>query len=124
MKYMRLITEIDCTSANRGHLRYIRFPLDGGKDFCYRSRGSINAFAHSPKGRNWRPNMRKPERLYHLQDWDEHVFRTNLIIEMTGRNPFENIPLIDVPDIWSAYKVIGWDWKAKKYYDPKESKDE
>ena len=84
------------------HLRYIRFDLDTGKGFCYRSRVSYDYFAHGLKNRN-----KKPGKLMYICEHED---------ELKGFGRIDPaIPLIDVPNLWEFYKFIGYDYKKQKW---------
>lgn len=100
---MIVASEIDLKDGCK-HLRYIRFPLDDGKyPICYRSRVSYNSFAHGMKGRNYCPNQKNAKLLYHC-DHEEMK---------TWMDP--NVAIIDVQNLWEFYKLIGYNYKTKKY---------
>jgi hypothetical protein len=101
---MRIITEIDLSNGCK-HTRYFRFPLDGGKEFCYRSRTSYNAFFNGMKKRNYT----KP-RHYLYAGKDEEEFEINKRMRL-----IENPEFIDVSSIWEFYKLIGFDYKNNKW---------
>jgi hypothetical protein len=112
---MSLIVVSELDYHNSKHIRWIRFPLDAGKKFCYRSRGSINAFAYGTKHYNYKPNIANPDYLYHFSDWDTKLADIEIAKECLGRNIYENIPIVDVGSIWEFYNLIRWDWKKKKW---------
>ena len=93
-----IATEIDLVTYD--HLRYFKFPLDGDKDFCYRSRMSYSAFAHSIKKRN----RKQQELLYHC---DNEIFRINTIDS--------NLPFIECATLWDFYEAIGYEYRLKKW---------
>jgi hypothetical protein len=100
---MIIATEVDMTDGCK-HLRYIRFPLDDGKTpICYRSRVSYNAFAYSVKGRNYNPNFKNARILWACDHEDQKTWMDS------------DIPIIDVKNVWEFYKLIGYDYKTKKY---------
>lgn len=100
---MIVASEVDLRNGGK-HLRYIRFPLDDGKyPICYRSRVSYNAFAYSVKGRCYKPNKKNAEFLYHCDHEEEKTWMD------------ESVPIIDVENVWEFYKLIGYDYKKKKY---------
>lgn len=113
---IKVFTEIDMRSGCK-HLRYIRFHLDDNKNFCYRSRTSINAFAHSMKQRNYYPNVKNAELLYHLQQWDDLVASNELLKKALGGKEtfFDKVPVIDVKNIWEFYELVGYDYKKQKW---------
>lgn len=95
------VAEIDCRDGHK-HLRYIRFPNDAGKDFCYRSRMSINSFAYHPKGRNYNPSKKNPKYLYHFE-WHDY------------RHFAKGVPVVDVASIWEFYVLVGYNYKKKQW---------
>lgn len=94
-----LATEIDLKNGCK-HRRYIIFPLDGGKDFCYRSRISYDYFAHGRKRRNWK----RDELLYACDHHDG--FR---------RMDDPDAEVVHVDSVWDFYKTIGYDYKKQKW---------
>lgn len=103
------------------HGRVFRVPIDGvgsytsaeGYRFDYRGRGSINAFFHSLKKRNYK----KDEVLYHSEREDEHIIGQDIWRETHRKHnmPHTEITYIDVDSIWDFYTLIGYDYKKKKY---------
>jgi hypothetical protein len=115
---MILVTEIRMPDCK--HLRYIRFPVDGGKDFDYRMRTAFNAFFHSAKRRNLKkipdPTVGSVSvRLYHQQDWESKLSTNNMLKEITGRDMLEEHGVIDVANIKEFFALIGYDNKTKKW---------
>lgn len=95
-----IVTELDLTDGCK-HLQYIRYPLDDGKTpICYRSRVSHNAFFNSVKGRN----RNGTSRLFTCRHEDEPSFHEDGAAEK-----------VEVENIWSFYKLIGYDYKTKKF---------
>jgi len=96
-------TIIDLRTRDLNHLGYIRFDLDDGKDFCYRSRTSYNYFALGIKKRNYRPG--------------EFQYYCKQECEMTGyfftMDP--TLPIVDVANLWEFYKTINYDYKRQKW---------
>ena len=85
------------------HVRYITFDLDDGKPIlCYRSRVSYSAFAHSLKRRNCSKK--------HLYVCDHARDRARFMQK--------NVPMIEVPNLWDFYKLIGYDYKRKRFQEP------
>ena len=99
-------------------LRRIRFPLDGNKDSCcYRSRVSYEAFAHSLKRRCYKPSYKKAEFQYYCcQESDLPSWVKNPPPEW-GTEPDD---FIDVPDLWSFYNLVGYNYKKKNWKNEKE----
>lgn len=96
------VTEIDLKNRYKP-IRYIRFPLDDGKHpMCYRSRTSYSSFACGLKQRNYSPNKKHAKLFYYCQIEAE-------------TSSFYEIPIIDVNNIWDFYKLIGYNYKTKKY---------
>jgi hypothetical protein len=110
---MILVTEIGMPGCS--HLRYIRFPVDGDKDFDYRMRTTFNAFFHGAKQRNYKPTVKKVTRLYHQQDWETKVRDNDLLKEMTGKDMLEKFGVTDVANIKEFFALIGYDNKTKKW---------
>ena len=100
------------------HIRYIHFDLDDGKGFCYRSRVSSGAFFHSCKGRNINGDLRYIERRK-----EEHEHDLEFWGRMKGAAAMEEILVdtdnkieeVSVKNIWEFYKLIGYDYKKKRY---------
>jgi hypothetical protein len=119
--HMRVVTEIDLQNGCE-HTRYIIYPLDGGKDFCYKSRTASNSFFHGMKKRNYYfPNgKRKPPKfLYHVQDlWEKNMhddcFRESMA-RCGGKIKFRDVPTDFADNIFDMFKMIGWDNKTKKW---------
>lgn len=97
---MIVVSEIDLESHE--HLRYFRFPLDGDKQFCYRSRVSYNAFVGGTKRRNYAPNYKNARFLYACGEEEEKLV-------------YSDVPIIDVGSLWEFYAAIGYDYKTKRY---------
>ena len=110
-----IVTEIFLKEGCR-HGRYFRVPIDGkgcyvddcGNTFDYRSRGSVNSFFFGVKKRN----QKKKERLYHACDEDEHI-TTLAITKKLSNHPMPSY--IDVDSVWDFYKLINYDYKARKW---------
>lgn len=97
------------------HNQYIRFDLDDGKDFCYRSRVSHGAFFHSAKQRN-----RNKKFLYTSKHDNEHQISIDHWREMMNKYPnltdiYASVPIVHVKNLWEFYKLIGYDYKSKKW---------
>lgn len=95
--------------------RYITFDLDDSKIMCYRSRVSYNAFFHSMSDRNKTPNY-----LYIAKTEKEHQIDIEVWDSMMETYPdltdiYRTVPVTDVKNIWEFYKLIGYDYKAKKW---------
>ena len=95
-----VVTVIDLKTFE--HLLYIRFPLDAGKNFCYRSRMSYNAFT-GVKGRCYK----RKETLYHCK----HEYE---MVGFLGKID-ESLPMVTANSIWEFYKLVGYDYKKKKW---------
>lgn len=96
-------TEIDYNTYE--HTGYIMFPLDGDKEFCYRSRTSYNAFSSS--SRKKRRNRNKDKFIYYCQRFEDrakHMIITN-----------DSAPIKHVNNIWEFYEFIGYDYKNNKW---------
>lgn len=93
----RSITE--CDARTYENLRYFEVDIDGGKPFDYRARTSFNAFFNL---------VNHPER--HSNDKVFYCQRSLLKFEID-----EGVKVIPVPSLWEFYKLIGYNYKAKKY---------
>lgn len=98
------------------HNRYIRFDLDDGKGFCYRSRVSSGAFFHHFK----KPRNRSDKFLYSSQHLDEFQHYLESWARMKEKHPdlpdiYSSVPVVDVKNIWEFYELIGYDYKTKKW---------
>ena len=95
-----------------GTKRWFVFDLDDGKSFCYRSRTSSNSFFHGRHRRNWKPNPVKPQFLYikkHIDEFNEEKeIKRGIGVEEVGTTHY-------LKNIWEFYKMIGWDYKNKKW---------
>lgn len=96
-------TVVDLRTPDYNHLGYIRFDLDDGKDFCYRSRVSYEYFAQGRKFRNRRPG--------------EFQYGCRRETEMTGYFSTMDpaLPIVDVANLWEFYKHINYDYKRQKW---------
>jgi hypothetical protein len=103
--YNIVFTEIDLKDGCK-HKRYIRFPLDSGKDFDYRARMSYCYFASGLKKRNWRPSHKKPEIVYSGHREDEWK---------VSYAPHNMAPVVDVGSIWEFYDLIGYNYKQQRW---------
>lgn len=90
------------------HIRRLRFPLDGEKDLCYRSRVSFSAFYSSKKRYNYEPSFKEGKYLWHCQ----REFDFNLSKQL---GHVRELPIEELPDLWTLYKAIGYDYKNKKW---------
>lgn len=104
-----IVTEIFLKDGFK-HGRVFRFPSDPksgkvdstGNTFDYRARVSTNCFFFSTNKRNYK----RDEVLYHSAWEEEHKLL---------RFSTHTIDYIDVDSIWDFYKLIGYDYKTKKY---------
>ena len=108
------VTEID--RSNSKHNRYIRFDLDDSKDFCYRSRVSYSAFFHSYK----RMRNHTNKFLYISKQVYEFQIDVDTWDYMMKKNPnlpdiYSSVPVVTVKNLWEFYKLIGYDYKTKKW---------
>ena len=103
MANLKYVEKIKFDECDDDHRTYYRFDLDDGKNFCYRTRMSFNAFFHSIKDRNVSNGF-----LYHTDRKDS--------IEKIAKI-FDDYPVnwIDCKNIWEFYQIIGYDYKTKKY---------
>ena len=95
-----VVTEIDMSTYK--HLRHLKFYLDGGKDFCYRSRVSFNAFAYSKH----KYNQKRNKLLYYCTHETDRIGLSRLDIR---------VPVVELDTLWDFYKFIGYDYKSKKW---------
>lgn len=110
------VVEIDRYNLFK-HNRYIRFDLDDGKDFCYRSRVSYNAFFNNYKGKK---RNRSGKYIYSSKHLEEFQIDLNVWTKMMKEHPslpdiHSSIPVVNVKNIWEFYKLIGYDYKTKKW---------
>ena len=115
-----IVTEVNLKPPFE-HRRVFRVPIDAvgsytssdGYRFDYRGRGSINAFFHSLKKRN----HKNKEILYHSCHEEEHFISERVKKESYTKYkiPYQEITYIEVDSIWDFYKLIGYDYKKKKY---------
>ena len=95
-----VVTEIDLDTYK--HLRYLKFPLDGAKNFCYRARVIYSSFAHSRHSR--------------CQKRNELLYYSNHETDRVGFNSMDiRIPVVELENLWDFYKYIGYDYKKKKW---------
>lgn len=86
------------------HLKYYKFPLDAGKDFCYRSMVSVNAFAHGCGVRN-RNFDKRHGILYVMQRlWPSEMNW----IDQTKQT-------VHLGSVWEFYKAVGYDHRRNRY---------
>ena len=112
--HLILVSEIDLVDKFR-HVRYFRFPLDADKMFCTRSRTMINAFAHSKKRRNYKPDYKSRTVLYHFRDWEDYLRDMKILSQSLNHDPHKDIPLVELGSIKEFFTVIGYDYKRKKW---------
>lgn len=104
--YPKLITEIDLLKQCK-HMRYFKLPLPIALGEGYRQVTSWNAFFHGDREKNIRFNGSG-------QRWLTYIGR-----EFSEDNMTEvAASLIDVLDMWDLYRMIGYDWKNREWYDP------
>lgn len=84
------------------HIRKWIVDVDGNESCNYRSRTSINCFFYGKHHRN-----KTKDFLYHGESLRE-------AIDVRGFDP-EGVAEVD--SIWEFYKIIGYDYKKKKYVD-------
>lgn len=98
------------------HLSYVKYDLDDGKPFCYRSRTSHNAFFH-----NHKTNRNQTDRhLYAAKHEVEHQINLDVWAEMMREHPglediYSKVPVVEVQNIWEFYELIGYDHKTKRW---------
>jgi len=111
----QVATELDINKCSN-HIRYIQIDIDGGKSFCYRGRVSFNAFAHGSKHRNY--NAKKGFH-YYFQSLDTfliyHNSTRNFFNNVLGKEYCQDIPILTVSSLWEFYKLVGYDYKKKKW---------
>jgi hypothetical protein len=84
------------------------FPLDAGKNFCYRSRGSFNAFFYNHKKKRFRDKNR--DLRYYAED--EWSYKNSI----TGKWAYmQDVPVVDCTSIYDFFEKIGYDYKKGKY---------
>ncbi len=118
MRSNLIVTEVMLQEGCK-HGRYFRVPVDAkgcyvsaaGHPFDYRGRGSINSFFFGTNRRNYK----KKERLYHACDESEHLASLKITQEFLPDTP--NPVYIDVDSVWDFYKLIGYDYKKRKWSD-------
>ena len=108
------VTEL--TRSDSKHNRYIRFDLDDGKDFCYRSRVSHDAFFRNYK----RMRNHTDKFLYISKHTDEFQIDVDAWAFMMNKHPdlsdiYNSVPVVTVKNLWEFYKLIGYDYKTKKW---------
>jgi hypothetical protein len=111
----RVVTEIDLQAGYK-HRRYIKFDLDDGKGFCYRSRMTHNAFFHNYKTKR----NQTDQYLYHAKSEAEHQMTIDVWAESMAENTnlpdiYSSVPVVTVKNVWEFYKLIGYDYKTKKW---------
>ena len=97
------------------HNRYIRFDLDDGKLFCYRSRISHGAFHSYKHKRN-----RNGQYVYLSKHMKEFQGDVATWAKMMAKHPalpdiYSNVPVVTVKNLWEFYKLVGYDYKRKKW---------
>ena len=116
---------VEFNTVDQDYTRIIEFDMDSGKNFCYRGRTSYEAFANPLKGRYYN---REAKLRYHLKrkvefKWELRNWKRTMI-----RNPFVpdvfDIPTVKVGSLWEFYKLIGYDYKRKRYANPLKSLDD
>lgn len=112
----QFVTEIDMRDYCM-HRRFFVFDLNKGK--CrYKNVGAFSAFAHSSKQRNYKPNVRNPDLLYHFQLWSEKLVMLECLKEAGApahTYAFDESKIIDCDSVWGFFDLIGWDNKTKKW---------
>lgn len=110
--------DIHVTELTRpgNHTRYIRFDLDDGKQFCYRSRVSHDAFFRNHKKKRNRNDKfgYVSKRMYEFQ------FDVDAWTHMMKKHPdlpdiYGSVPVVTVKNLWEFYKLIGYNYKTKKW---------
>ena len=104
-----IVTEVFLKDGCK-HGRVFRLPIDPtGRPFNYRVRVSTNSFFFSTNKRNYK----KDELLYHSEAEDEHKICLNITQKSLPNWPTPNY--IDIDSIWEFYKLVGYDYKKKKW---------
>jgi hypothetical protein len=111
-----VVTELGISKSNSDHRGYIHFDLDDGREFCYRSRVSHDAFFHNPRTKR----NRNGRYLYISKHQSEHQIDIDVWNASMERIPgppdmYANVPRIRVKNLWEFYKLIGYDYKRKKW---------
>lgn len=99
------------------HVKYLKFDLDDGKPFCYRSRTSSNAFFHGAKEYN-----KSQKFLYIGKHEREHQIMIDVWKKSMAKHPelpdtYSSVPVVHIKNLWEFYNLIGYDYKRKKYYE-------
>jgi len=95
LKIMLTRTIVELDQIDYRHVRYFEIDIDGGESFNYRSRVSLNAFFNINYTRNENDKL--------------------LYVELPKRNFDDGIPVIKIDSLWEFYKLIGYNYKIKKY---------
>lgn len=86
----------------------VNFPLDGGKNFCYRSRTSFNAFFFNHKKKRFL-DKKGGMRYRSADDW-EYKNHAN------GKYPiWKDVPVQSCGSIYEFFDKIGYDYKKGRY---------
>lgn len=101
------VTEIDRSTSK--HTKLYVFDVDDGKNICYRSRVSSNAFFHSTKQRNWGKSFIYVEK--HKEEFDINLEST---MRVFGENIYKDCT-VNLNNLWEFYNAIGYNYKQKKY---------
>lgn len=111
------VIEIDYSVSNTQYLKILEFDVDGGKQFCYRSRVSYAAFSNILRKRYYN---KKSQLLYECRSKHEHDIKVKIWLDMITRHPnifnIYNIPTVRINSLWEFYDYIRYDYKNKKYY--------
>lgn len=92
-----LVKEI--SNVTYRHTRKWLVDIDEGTDFNYRGRMTVNAFFYSPKHRNMSSNF-----TYVGKPVEEAIEFGENVTDVKA-----------VDSMWDFYKIIGYDYKKKKY---------
>jgi hypothetical protein len=91
----------------------LRLPEVSQHDF-YRQVCSFNAFFCGLKGRNWKNGIYRGVGIIPAGDWTLYNQAHESDYNIT-KLPDIDLPIVDVDGIWEFYKIIGFDYKTKKY---------
>lgn len=93
------------------HTRMWLVDIDQGEDMHYQSRVSFNAFMFSKHKRNQTDKF-----LYYGQSLEEAEM-TSDSMKKFGSIGYDFTKIEKVDSIWDFYKIIGYDYKSKKFID-------
>ena len=91
---MLILTIVELEKTECQHIRYFEVNVDEGENFNYRARVSLNAFFNIDFKRNENDKF--------------------LYVE-TAKRVDEKAETVKVNSLWEFYKLIGYNYKTKKY---------